>query len=665
MRGGCSLRRRSWLGLCLLAPALTAGMILAQDSPQPPRDLGDASLETLMNLEVYSASKHLQSVREAPSFVSIVTAEDIRNYGYRTLADILQSVPGFYVSDDHQYGNLGIRGFTRTSDYNTPFLLLVDGHRANDAIFENSPISRELPLDVDLIERVEVIRGPSSSLYGANAVFGVINIITRRGRDVGTEISMEGGSFGTGKGRVSYGHTFQRWEVLLSGSFYGSAGETLYFPEFDTPQTNNGIARGLDDESANDFLVKVSHGHFTFEGVYGLRHKHIPTAAYSLAFDDPRERSTDEAAYGDLSYDRTFGAWAVAGRVSLDYYQFDQAIPYPNGSPTVNISDLLGQWWGGELKLSRAVLEKHLITGGIDFRDNFRQDQRNYDSSPYSSYVHDYRSSTVWAVYLQDEYSITRKISLNVALRHDQYPTVRATSPRLALIVHPWEHTSFKLVAGEAFRAPSAFELYFASPLSESNPYLHAEKVRSGEAIVEQGLGRRLRLTACAYHNDIGDLISSMLDPSSGKSVLSNNDHALARGLEFDLQGKLNDGVEGHASYTFGDAEDRISQLPLPNSPRHLAKVNLAAPLLRRRLLAGWESQYTSSRTTLAGTALGGFAITNLTLTARNLGQRANFSFSAYNLFDKRYSQPAGSQFLQDSLPQDRRSIRLKLEYRF
>jgi len=248
-------------------PALTAGMMLAQDSPQPPRDLGDASLETLMNVEVYSASKHLQSVREAPSFVSIVTAEDIRNYGYRTLADILQSLPGFYVSDDHQYSNLGIRGFTRTSDYNTPFLLLVDGHRANDAIFENSPISRELPLDVDLIERVEVIRGPSSSLYGANAVFGVINIITRRGRDVGTEISVEGGSFGTGKGRVSYGHTFQRWEVLLSGSFYGSAGETFYFPEFDTPQTNNGIARGLDDESANDFLVKVSHGHFTFEGV--------------------------------------------------------------------------------------------------------------------------------------------------------------------------------------------------------------------------------------------------------------------------------------------------------------------------------------------------------------------------------------------------------------
>jgi len=667
MRGRYVCGPRYRVILCLLVPLLTSCIVVGQESAQDGRDLGDASLETLMSVEVYSASKHLQSVRDAPSFVSIVTAEDIRTYGYRTLADILQSVPGFYVTDDHQYSDLGIRGFMRTSGFSTPpFLLLVDGHRINDAIFEDAPISRELPLDVDLIERVEVIRGPGSSLYGANAVFGVVNIVTRRGRDLGTEVSAEGGSFGTGKGRVSYGHTFQHWEVLLSGSFYGSAGETFYFPAFDTPQTNNGIARGVDDESADDFLVKVSHGHFTFEGVYGIRGKGIPTAPYGAGFDDPRTRSTDEAAYGDLSYDRTFGPWAVAGRISLDHYRFDQTLPYPDGSPTVNVSNLLGQWWGGELKLSRAVLEKHLITGGLDFRDNFHQNQLNYDVNPYTSYLADDRSSTVWAGYLQDEYSITSKLSLNVALRHDHYYSmVMATSPRVALIVHPWEHTSFKLVAGEAFRAPSVFELYFASPLNESNPYLHAEKVRSGEAIVEQGLGRRFRLTACAYRNDMGGLISSELDPANGKSILSNNDAVLTRGIEFDLQGKLNNGIEGHTSYTYADAEDRISQMGLPNSPRHLAKLNLAAPLLRRRLMAGWESQYTSSRNTLAGNTLGGFAITNLTLSARHLGQHANLSLSAYNLFDKRYSQPAGPQFLQDSLPQDRRSLRLKLEYRF
>lgn len=653
-----------WVRLCLLVLAL-AGRMVGQSSAQPASDLGDASLEQLMQVEVYSASKHLQSVREAPAFVTVVTAEDIRNYGYRTLADILQSVPGFYVTYNHQYNNIGVRGFMRTSDYNTPFLLLVDGHRINDAIFENSPIGRELPLDVDLIERVEVIRGPSSSLYGANAVFGVINVITRRGRDVGMEVSAEGGSFGTGKGRVTYGHTFQRWEVLISGSFYGSAGETLYFPEFDTPQTNNGIARGLDDESANDFLMKVSHGHFTFQGVYGIRDKGIPTATYSFAFGDPRERSTDERAYGDLSYDRSFGPWALAARVFLDYYRFDGTIPYPGGSPTVNITDMLGEWWGGELKLSRAVFEKHLITGGLDSRDNFHQNQLNYDVSPYTSYSSDDRSSALWALYLQDEYSISPKLTLNIALRHDEYPTLNATNPRVALIFHPWEHTSFKLVAGQAFRAPSAYELYFASPINKANPYLRGETVRSGEVIVEQGLGRRLRMTVCAYNNNMQGLISGTIDPNDGRPVLMNNDAVLARGIEAQLDGKLDNGVAGRASYTYGDANDKFSPLPLPNSPRHLAKFDMTVPLLHRRLLAGWESQYSSRRMTLGGNYLGGFSVPNLTLSARNLGKHTDLSFSLYNLFDKNYSQPGGPEHLQDALQQDGRSFRIKVGYRF
>jgi len=665
MRSGF-FRPRPWAILCLIVLLLAGCEMLGQESPQPSPDLADASLEELMNMEVYSASKHLQSLRQAPSFVSIVTADDIRTFGYRTLAEILQSIPGFYTTYDYQYSNLGVRGFMRTSGYSTPpYLLLVDGHRINDAIFEDAPISRELPLDVDLIERVEVIRGPGSSLYGANAFFGVINIVTRRGRDVGTEVSAEGGSFGTGKGRFSYGHTFQRWEVLVSGSFYGSAGETLFFPEFDTPQTNNGIARGLDGESADDFLVEVSHGHFTFQGVYGIRDKDIPTAAYSFAFDDPREKSMDEGAYGDLSYDRSFGPWAVAGQISLDHYRFNETIPYPDGSPTVNITNLLGEWWGAEVKVSRAVLEKHMLTGGMDFRDNFHQNLFNYNIAPDTTYLAADRSSTVWALYLQDESSFTRNLSLALAVRHDHYSTLMATNPRLAVILHPWEHTSFKVVAGKAFRAPSAYELYFASPLNEASPYLHGESVRSGEIIVEQGLGRLFQMTVCAFHNNMQGLITSGTDPSNGLAVLTNSDAVLTRGFETQLDGKLSHGIAGRASYTYADAQDRFNPLPLPNSPRHLAKLNLVAPVFRRTLFAGWESQYTSSRNTLAGNTLGGFAITNLTLSTRHLGKHANFSLSGYNLFDKRYAQPADPQLLQDALEQPGRSFRVKLEYRF
>ena len=142
-------------------------------------ELGQASLEELLNMKVYSASRYSQPVSQAPASVTIVTHEEIERYGYRTLGDLLRSVPGFYVPYDRLYGYVGVRGFANPGDYNTRVLLLVDGHRVNDSIYQQATLGTEFPVDIDMVERVEVIRGPASSLYGTNAVFGVINVITR------------------------------------------------------------------------------------------------------------------------------------------------------------------------------------------------------------------------------------------------------------------------------------------------------------------------------------------------------------------------------------------------------------------------------------------------------------------------------------------------------
>src|SRR6185369_11958315 len=150
---------------------------------------------------VYGASKYEQKVTQAPSSISIVTGEEIKLFGHRTLADVLRGVRGLYVSDDRNYSYLGIRGFLRPGDYNTRILVLIDGHRMNDAVYDAAYVAREATIDVDLIDRVEVIRGPSSSIYGSSAFFGVINIITKRGGQLnGVEASTEVGSFDSYKG---------------------------------------------------------------------------------------------------------------------------------------------------------------------------------------------------------------------------------------------------------------------------------------------------------------------------------------------------------------------------------------------------------------------------------------------------------------------------------
>ena len=145
-------------------------------------DLSQASLAQLGSIPVYSASMHLQPSADAPSSVTVITAAEIQEQGYRTLAAILESVRSFYVTYDRNYSSLGVRGFERPGDFNTRVLLLVDGHRMNDNVYDEAMIGTEFPIDIDMIQRVEIVRGPASSLYGSNALLAVINIVTDKRR---------------------------------------------------------------------------------------------------------------------------------------------------------------------------------------------------------------------------------------------------------------------------------------------------------------------------------------------------------------------------------------------------------------------------------------------------------------------------------------------------
>jgi outer membrane receptor for ferrienterochelin and colicin len=195
--------------ICIALTLALARLAAAEpNEPSAQADLTQLPIEELMNIKVSIASKFPQKTMEAPSSVTIITAADIKTYGYRTLADIVRSVPGMSVTYDRNYDYIGIRGLGRTGDYNSRILLLVDGYRINDPIYDTAAIGTEFPVDVDLIDKVEIVRGPGSSIYGNNAVLGVINVITKHGKNFnGTEASGELASFGTDKERLSYGHT--------------------------------------------------------------------------------------------------------------------------------------------------------------------------------------------------------------------------------------------------------------------------------------------------------------------------------------------------------------------------------------------------------------------------------------------------------------------------
>jgi outer membrane receptor for ferrienterochelin and colicins len=641
---------------------------LGQQPPTP--DLADATLEQLGNIKVYTASKHLQVTKDAPSSVTVISADEIQKHGYRTLADALKTVRGFYATYDRNYSSVGVRGFARPGDYNTRILLLVDGHRLNDNIYDEAMIGSEFPIDIDLIERIEIIRGPVSSLYGSNALFAVINIITRHGRDLkGLELSASAGSFNSYEGRASYGGRLQNLEYMISGSFYGSRGHNaLFFPTLNTPETNFGISSHTDDDQVGSSLTTVSFKDFTFQAAYGTREKGIPTGAYGTLLNNPGTRTTDAHGYVDLRYQHRFAtSWDVMARAFYDRYTYQGTYMYPSTidptgiSPDFDYAD--GKWWGAELQLTKTILGRNRVTIGGEYRDNFKQNQNNHQVLPYELFMDERRSSYVGALYLQDELRIAKTLSLNAGFRYDYYDHFDSSiDPRAALIYRPRPQTAFKFIYGEAFRVPNVYELYYSIAPNVANPKLRPEKIRNLEWIWEQGVRKNVSVSATVFREAMEGLITTQVVPPDGE-IFANLQNAESTGLETEVSGQLPHGLEASLSYSFQQTKDTRTDQFLSNSPRHLAKFSFTQALAGKKLFASLDAQYRGGMHSLGGLAISDCTVVNATLLGRNLGKHLDISASIYNLFDKSYLDPPSSANLQLPIQQDGRSFRIKLTW--
>ena len=674
---GPELRRAmaSLLGAILLA----GGTFAAEAFGTNQAALRALSLEELSTIKVqivYSASKYEQTVTEAPSAVSIVTADAIKHFGYRTLADVLRSVRGFDMTYDRNYGYVGVRGFNRPGDFGGRVLLQIDGHRLNEPLYDSAFNATDFILDLDLVDRIEIIRGPGSSIHGNNAFFGIINVVTRRGREVqGTEVSASAGSFDSYQGRLSYGNKFTNGvEMLFSGTLYNSEGQDrLFYPEFNNRADHHGIARRRDGDRFQSAFGSLAYHDFSIEGGHVARDKQIPTASYGVVFNDSRAHSVDKRSFVSLKYHHDFpGDWNLHARLYGDYYEFGQPFPSDTAEPgdprLIILNKDTGQayWWGGELQASKLILDRHRVMLGAEVRDNISVRQRNFDVAPRAVYLDVETASGSEGVFAQTDVFIVTNLSVNAGVRYDHYGTIGDTvNPRAAAIGTPWNGTTVKLIYGEAYRAPNDNELYYASPYAKANSALRPETIRSYELVLEQKLGRHLRASASLFQNDIDDLITQELDPRDQLLVYRNTSAVRARGVELELDGEWNSGLRGSVSYSLQRAENRDNDERLSNSPAQLAKLNLSVPIYQRKVFAGLEIQYVGDRLTLRREPAGDFALVNFTLFSRDLVGGLEASASIYNLFDTVYADPGAGEHVQDRIEQDGRSFRVKLTYRF
>ena len=650
---------RSGLGLTLFASCV---VINAHAST----DLTTLSLEQLLKVTIVGASKYEQKQNEVAAAASVITRHEIKSFGWRTLGEALASLPGIYTTYDHQYTYLGTRGFGLPGDLTARLLITINGNRVNDPVYDGGPAGRDFPLDMDLIERIEFIPGPGGAVYGQNAMFGVVNVITRTGSGLdGTELALAYQHPQAGReGRASWGKRLDNdVDVLVSVSGLHSRGDDHFFTFGSTGVS--GVAAGLDSEQNQQLYARIARGAWSFDLVQGDRGKNDPTASF---FNDPLvpgQHFNDSYSLAQLQYQGDFSGdtLQVSGRLFTGNYRYRGLFSY-QGSwfsfPAV------GDWHGTEWRLLSTAVAGHKLMLGMEAQENVRTDLSVVDQANAGNSFTVAQSGYRVGLYAQDEWRINEAFTSTLGLRVDRNnATGTHISPRAALIWQAAPATTFKALLGRAHRAPNVYERDYSDGQSQvANPALNVERIDTLELVADHRVGHDLTLRASAYQWTMTDLVTLGIDPASTLTQYQAGETLHARGLELSADKTWGSGARLRGSVSLQNVV-YTSGGGLPNSPRLLGKLNFSSPLPQAGWHLGYELQYSSERRSLDGTELGGYAVSNLHLSTQALARGLTLSLGVNNLFDKRYAHPGADTNWQNALEQDGRSVRVSLLYKF
>ncbi len=467
----------------------------------------DLALSTLE--EVTAASRYAESIEDAPASVTIITAQELRAMNYPTIAEAVRGVRGMYLSNDTSYDTIGVRGFSRPGDYGNRILILVDGHPANDDYIWSSYVGFDGRVDIDDIERIEIIRGPGSVLYGTSAFFGVINLITRS-REQPTHAELAAGAMqnGVGRGRVTGYWRFNKdagaWMSVAAA--HGS-GRDYFFPELVTgsnatsnttynpcqvgasPTSANGVAanglpcdgvaRGVDSFNAFTVNGRAWWKSLTLQWFLTRRQKFLPSGEYATTFNDPNNQFTDTRGFIEARFEPQLSKETqLFVRAHVDMYNFDDNLVYP--SPSVNplsqgiTNDVFrGRWGGVEARIQYSTDALRLMVGGTGIYHFQTLQESNTQTAPavFDNNGNPGRNDpfAVAAAFVNADWVPVKEFKLSAGARFDYYSSIAnpqfldAFNPRLALIFKPAKNDTIKVLAGKAFRAPSVYELYYQS----------------------------------------------------------------------------------------------------------------------------------------------------------------------------------------------------------
>jgi len=677
----------------------------------------------LSELSVSIATGSSQPLFQSAAVTSVVTAQQIKNMGATELHEILETIPGLHVSIqpntyDYIYTLRGIRNGT-----NSQVLMLLDGNRFSTPFQGRAVTGLKIPMQN--IQKIEVIRGPGSAMYGADAFAGVINILTKKADDIdGTLIGGRVGNWNSQSIWAQHGNHWEGWNIATSIQYQHSTGDderiitadsqSVFDTHYDTHASHAPSPMQTQYEAWNAHLnLQRKHwdiGFWAFNGESG-------THAGAAAAIDLKGQADTQHYQGTIKYstEDLYKDWEFLAHLNYLYTDFqtnplqlfpnntllpigdegniDFSLPptfFPNGVndkigrtqqiPSIEISSIYQGIKNHRLRFQAGYRYEKLETResknfGLGSLNGSHPSKMTEVSNTPLVYAPN-SSRSIWSLATQDEWQIIKDIQLTVGFRFDHYSDFGATfNPRVALVWDINQQLTSKLLYGRAFRAPSFSELKNRkNPVLLGQSNLNPEIINTVEWAIDYHPTQSLRTAINLYYYSIKDLInaeSAIGTAGTKEFVAQKNGKQEGFGLEFEWHWKLHEQFSFNGNYAWQQARNKYNNHSIAGVPQQQLYIASQWDFLPR-----WSFQsqikWIGKRTNADRTnelvnrqkKLDDYEMVDLTLRREKLFGHLNLSASVRNVFNKHAREPA-VEILSDHIPTVGRSYYLEASVKF
>ena len=608
-----------------------------------------------------TATRSLEEVNKSGASVTIITGDKIRKMGARTLIELLDKVPGIGVTQNH-IGQYEIESRGVKTLFSEKVLFMIDSHAVNNSIINGGALWAFDGYPLDNVERVEIIRGPGSALYGANAFLAVINIITREAEEIdGGELSLGWGRFDTRNYDILFGKKIGKFSFAGNVNYFDTDGYSGFLEQ--DLVLASGKTRQWKEKY--DIDLKLGYDDFRLQGKYAEKETG-PFIGAANALNDETEQFYREY-FLELKHVYDRDKLGIDTRVYHDFFEFDnfwELFPegfggglFPDGMLSRNLIE--NTKWGAEVMFRYEPNDKHKLIysvwGEHQKQSGMRIDQ-NFDPLtgvpiPFQDITGTYpftkeENRDIYAFFIEDIWDISEKVRWILGVRYDHYNDFGGTlNPRTSLIWEVSEGYFLNFLYGSAFRDPTFGELYNQNnTIVVGNPDLEPETIDTFELGLSGRVTDELSFRLTGFYNDIRDIIVPTAGPG-GVNVHDNGGRIKIVGVEAEMTYNFNDDSYLTWNYTYQDTENVDAACTVPDVPKHRGIIMLNWGLPRDTniyvdlLLKGSTPRAVGDPREEAP----GYGLVNMAFTAENLfgGGHWELTTAVRNLLDKEYTDPS------------------------